>query len=107
MYGGKMKIYISGKITGDPNYKEKFKKAVHFLIENKDDFFPLEKESFIINPAELQLPENASWSDYMKIDIKTLLDCDAIYMLKDWKESEGAKLEHHIADKMNIKIFYQ
>lgn len=28
-------------------------------------------------------------------------------MLKDWKESEGAKLEHNIAEKLNIKIIYQ
>ena len=26
-----MKIYIAGKITGDPNYREKFEKAEKFL----------------------------------------------------------------------------
>ena len=39
-----MKVYISGKITNDPDFKEKFKKAVYYLIENKETLFPEENE---------------------------------------------------------------
>ena len=102
-----MKIYISGKITNDPDFKEKFKKAVYYLIENKEILFPEENEISYFNPAEVTLTGTPTWQDYMKYDLKILIECNAIFMLKDWKESEGAKLEHHIAEKLNMKIIYQ
>lgn len=102
-----MKIYISGKITNDENFKEKFKNAVHFLIDNKEKLFPDERELTYFNPAEVSLPETATWEDYMRYDIKILTDCKAIFMLKDWQESEGAKTEHYLAKKLKMKIIYQ
>ena len=93
-----MRIYISGAITGDSNYKEKFEKA------KKD----LEARGYhVINPAEFDLPEGATWEDYMKQDLALLLKCDGIYMLKDWKQSRGAKLEHDLAEILGLQIQYE
>ncbi len=90
-----MKAYISGKITGDADYKQKFKTAQNIL----------ESAGFeVFNPAELEEP-GKSWEWYMKRDIKELMDCDAIYLLKDWKDSGGARLEYYIAQKLEMKIF--
>lgn len=90
-----MKVYISGKITGDAGYKQKFKNAQNIL----------ESAGFeIFNPAEQEEP-GKSWDWYMKRDIKELMDCDAIYLLKDWEDSEGARLEYYIAQKLEMKIF--
>ena len=90
-----MKVYISGKITGDADYKQKFKNAQNIL----------ESAGFeVFNPAELEEP-GKSWEWYMKRDVKELMDCDAIYLLKDWEDSEGARLEYYIAQKLEMKIF--
>lgn len=103
-----MNIYISGKISGDPKFKEKFKNAFYFILENKEKLFPDHTNNFsLFNPANVDLPENSTWEDYMRYDIKILTDCNAIYMLKDWQESEGAKLEHQIAKKLKMKIIYE
>lgn len=43
----------------------------------------------------------------MKVCINALTGCDAIFMLKDWKESKGARFEHQTAEVCGIKIIYQ
>ena len=90
------KIYISGKITGNPNYKADFEAAE--LALKIAGFQP-------VNPAEEHLPDGATWADYMRQDIKLLCDCDAIYMLNGWRESEGAKIEHKLARDLGIEIY--
>lgn len=93
--GWKMKVYISGKITGDADYKQKFKTAQNIL----------ESVGFkVFNPAELK-DTGKSWSWYMRKDIAGLMECDAIFLLKDWEDSKGARLEYYIAQQLEMKIF--
>jgi len=93
------KIYISGKITGDDNFKRKFEKAAtncHLSGWERNK---------ILNPCELPVQEN--WHDYMIMDIKELFKCSHIFMLQDWKESKGARIEHAIAKETGLTIIYQ
>lgn len=92
------KIYISGKITNNANYKAEFEAAE--LALKIAGFQP-------VNPAEEHLPDGATWADYMRHDIKLLCDCDAIYMLNGWRESAGAKIEHKQARDLGIEIIYE
>ncbi len=34
-------------------------------------------------------------------------DCTAIYMMKDWETSRGAKAEWHLAKALGLDIFYE
>ena len=95
---GMKKIYISGKITNNANYKAEFEAAE--LALKIAGFQP-------VNPAEEYLPDGATWADYMRQDIKLLCDCDAIYMLNGWRESAGAKIEHKLAQDLGIEIIYE
>ena len=92
------KIYISGKITDNPNYKAEFEAAE--LALKIAGFQP-------VNPAEEHLPDGATWADYMRHDIKLLSDCDAIYMLNGWRESAGARIEHKLAQDLGMGIIYE
>lgn len=77
-----MKIYISGKITGDPDYKAKFKAAAERL----------EAVGHIaLNPA--MLPEGMSNVDYMRINFAMMEAADWVLFLPDWEDSRGAALE--------------
>ncbi len=91
-----MKIFISGKISGDKNYKEKFAKAE----EEIKKLWTTE----VINPTEIKLPSCCEWEDYMKVCINLIDECDAVYFLKDWQESAGACTEMAAALKRNITI---
>lgn len=93
-------IYISGKITGTTDYLERFKNAQKH-VETWGEV--------VINPAEIndKLPKICKYSDYIKVSLCLLSLCDKIYMLSDWEESNGAKLEHAYAVANNYTIIYQ
>ena len=91
-------IYISGKVTGTTDYKERFAKAEKKLHE----MFP---NALIANPVRVTEPiEKFSYATCMDVDIALLKHCDAIYMLHGYEDSEGAKLELAIAKTYHIKI---
>lgn len=96
-----MKIYISGKITGIPINEaiKEFKNAENVI--KKQGHTPL--NPFKISPFS----EEKKWTDYMIDDIKALFECDAIYMLRNYKESKGARIEYAIAQEIGLKIMHQ
>ena len=85
----RMRVYLSGPITGRDDYRERFATIEHYLTA-------LEHE--VINPTKVSdaFPD-LSYGEYMKIDLTLLEMCDAIYMLEDWEQSAGAQLEFHYA----------
>jgi len=44
--------------------------------------------------------------EWIKGDLEILSRCDAIYMLPNWHDSEGAKKEHAFAKEHHIIVFY-
>lgn len=56
------------------------------------------------NPADVVLPDGATWADYMRADIPLLLACSHIRMLDGWTMSKGARLEHHIAISLGLEV---
>ena len=91
----KLKIFISGPISNDPNYKENFNKA-----ETE-----LKKLGFaVMNPAIL--PPDFDWQDYMDITIPMQNICDISYFLPNWEKSKGAKQEHFNAEYRLQPVFY-
>ena len=95
-------IYISGKISGLNilDAKIKFRNAEKELIDM--GYF------HIINPINLHSTSDLkTWEQYMIVDIEALFKCDAIYMLKDWGDSKGARVEVAIAKELGLKIIYQ
>lgn len=92
-----MRVYISGKISNNPTYKHDFARAAAVIVAAGCE---------VVNPAEVEITGGA-WLDYMRHDIKLLADCDGVYMLKGWEESNGAKIEHQLAQGLGLKIYYE
>ena len=96
-----MRVYISGKITGLPidQVAEKFNS--HAVLLKLKGYEP-------VNPVDVS-PYHISkqWHDYMVDDIAALFQCDAIYMLADWGQSRGARIEYQIAKELGLKIIFQ
>lgn len=81
-----MTIYLSGKITGTPDYMDKFRRYQKIL----------ESEGMIvINPAEVSIgmPTTFTHEQYMRHTMPLIDEADAIYMIKDWRTSVGACME--------------
>ena len=94
------KVYISGPISG------------HDHAERKEAFASAAKRFrrqgyYVVNPMEIQLPKDASWSDYMRADIRALMDCDIIYMLSGWETSRGANIERNLAEELGMQVMLE
>lgn len=92
-------IYISGGMTGVPNYETLFNKAEKKLRDAGYD---------VMNPAKFNqgLPE-FDYDDYLEIDCYLLSHCDGIFMLDNWKQSKGAKAELNLARERGLLIMYE
>ena len=79
----KTKIYIAGKITGDPNYKDKFANMESELLKMPG--------TVVINPAKL--PHGLTPADYARICFAMIDSSNLVIFMSDYKESQGALLE--------------
>lgn len=93
-----MRIYLSGKITGTDDYIERFEEAER-EIKNK---FPAAE---IVNPVKEVMARVTDASNYEKVIAFCLSlekECDAIYLLRGWEQSNGAQIEHDFAKEHKL-----
>lgn len=90
-----MKVYIAGKITGDPDYRKKFEEvALKFELEGET----------VLDPSVL--PEGMTPADYMRICLAMIDTADLVVFMKDFRQSRGAMLEHAWCEYTGKKIEY-
>ena len=93
-----MKIYISGPMTGKKNMnREEFALYEQYFNECTD-YVP-------VNPHKIEITSETviTYDTYMRHDICALMECDAIFMLKGWVFSNGARIERIVAWLLGIK----
>lgn len=123
------RIFISGRITGDPDYKAKFKLAEATLVTDRREcrtdkpctgcvfhdrnyihkcriyeVFPAQIE--IVNPTMLGL-DGKPWLYCMFVCLRKLRRCSYVFMLRDWRRSRGARWENRVARWLHKNIIYQ
>ncbi len=94
------RIYISGPMTGTEDYAERFAKAEAYLAD---------RGYSVVNPAKLDaaLPADLTYEEHMEVDMLLLASCDAVYMMKGWRDSRGANREYGYARGANKEIYYE
>jgi hypothetical protein len=92
-----MKVYIIGAVTGHDTelVRIKFKEAAEKI--KSMGLVP-------INPIDY-VPEGTHWNTAMRICIKQLVTCDAIFKLPDYESSKGAIFELMIARNLDMHEF--
>ena len=90
-------VYVSGGMRGYPEYNyPAFHEAEEFL---KSEGYE------VLNPARnFDGDTGLPFETYMREDISMLLRATAIYMLKGWQNSEGARLELQIAKALGLTV---
>jgi len=93
-----MRIYISGQITGLKleDARALFERA-EILLQGRG-YMP-------VNPMKLNPhTDGKTWKEYMLDDLNALFDCEAIYLLDNWQDSKGARIEYQVAKEMDMVI---
>ena len=93
------RIYLAGPMTGIPefNYPAFHAEAARLRALGYH----------VENPAENPDPACKSWAGYMRMALAQLVTCDAIYLLKGWENSKGARIERALATELNIQLQYE
>lgn len=91
------KIYISGPMTGLPDY-------------NEPAFFEAEKSLIdrgftVINPARKEGREDCvTWSDYMRAALRDLAEAGGVAILPGWGGSRGSEIEVFLAHDLGMRV---
>ena len=90
------KLYIAGPMTGLPdcNYP---------LFNEVADMLRL-AEYEVINPAEVSAGQQAHYVDYLREDLRAMLDCDGVAVLENWWEPAGARNEVSVAGLLKMPV---
>jgi len=104
----KKKIYISGGMTGIPEYNASaFSKAEKMLTKKGFECVnPFTVGRGLEDKLNLCTKEE-KYFVFMEADINELMKCDCIYLLNGWEKSKGANLENTIATFFGLDIIYQ
>lgn len=90
------RYYLSGPMSGYPQgNRPQFEICARLLRERGYE---------ICNPIEFDESPGLPWSDYLRKDIRALMDCQGVITLPGWQESRGASLEVHIAHALGMQV---
>lgn len=92
------RCYISGPISNTSDYHERFADAE--IEVTALGMIP-------INPVTLPHDHDKEYNSYLKADVIAMMECDVIYLLKNWEKSNGACIEAQLAALFGYKIIYQ
>jgi hypothetical protein len=89
----KLKVYISGAISGQVGYKKEFERAEEMLKSN--GYVPINPVKLV--PRKDNGGEPFNYTSLLFNAIYLLRNCDAIYFLPSWKHSKGSHAEKYFA----------
>ena len=116
-----MRVYIAGPMQGYPKFNfPAFDKAAEVLRNSGHVVFnPADKDrerhgqdfgeqSVAGSIAEAEKVSGFSLREALAVDTNWICrEADAIYMLKGWERSGGARAEHALASALRLYIMYQ
>ena len=91
------KIYIAGPMTGYEDFNRPAFKAFSLKLSLDGNV--------VLNPAVL--PDGLEQREYMDICCAMIRCADAVFMLRGWEKSAGARAENALAEKLEMEIIFQ
>lgn len=89
-------VYLSGPMTGYPDHNYAAFEEARTTLRSLG--------LTVVCPAEAGVVEGWSWEQYLKRDLKMMLDCEALVVLPEWEKSRGARLEATVAWQLNMPV---
>lgn len=93
------KIYLSILTECDAKSLEK---------KEKDLKNTLSKHGYkVISPLDIDMGKHADASDCLCYRLRTMMDCDVVFMCEDWQYSEVCEAEKAVAEIYGKRIKYE
>lgn len=89
-------VYLSGKMTGDPHYQQKFQEMANMLRSHG---------AIVLHTADMQ--PGLDYEAYMTVSFSMIGVCDSIYLLGDWHDSSGARRERRFAEQLGLDVMVE
>lgn len=92
-----MIIYVAGPMSGLPEFNRPSFHGAEARLKRKGHS--------VLNPAIL--PDGLLEAQYMDICLAMLRCAEAIYLLRGWENSAGARAEAALAEKLGMEVIVQ
>ena len=96
----KMKVYLSLPISGY-DLQERIDTAMQMEVKLRGRGYD------VFNPLGNEWKSGLTTNEYMKLDLKGLIDCDAIFLMQGWNRSAGCKTELDVAVAIGIDVWFE
>jgi hypothetical protein len=100
----KIRIYIAGPMRGIENCNYPAFYKVEELLDSQKCYE-------VVNPARMDdeegIGQQSEYKEALKRDIDEIFEVDAMYMMRGWEKSEGARVEHALAVYLGLYIQYE
>lgn len=98
-----MRVYLSGPMKGykDSNFPAFHATAAELRARGLE----------VVNPAEINVtgagPDQPEfYNQCLRADLKAMMDCQAIALMRGWERSNGANLELHVAHRVGMEVLF-
>ncbi len=104
-----MKLYLSGPIASEPDYRKLFELAAQTLRNlGHEPVNPVDVPADHAGPCGYGYPAGQgsphTSACYMRGDLRALLDCEGIVLLRGWEGSVGARTELLMARACGMRV---
>lgn len=89
-----MILYIAGPMTGLPDLNYPLFNRVQALLETAG--------YKVLNPA--RQAGGLTWKQYMQLGLTDVFEAEGVALLDHWNQSKGARMEHHVARELGLRV---
>lgn len=104
-----IRIYLSGPMKGypDSNFPAFHAAALELRERGYEVVNPAEIDSGTDHPGSEDAPGwEAFYNSCLRADLRAMMDCQAIALMRGWEKSNGANLELHIAHRVGMDVLF-
>lgn len=99
-----MKVYLGGPMTGLPGHNfTNFDRGAAVLRALGVEVLAAHEVDF--GETEVNRGKTREYMDYIRGDLKVLLECEAVVFLQGWRASKGCKIEHTVASLLGMRVY--
>lgn len=98
-----MRYYLGGPMTGLPDFNFPYFEYVANLLREMG--YEIASAHEVVHPEPPGTRGTLPHGQYVRGDLKVLLDCDAVIFLPGWEGSKGCGIELKVARALDMPVY--